>query len=65
MLLILFGLGMFTFGGVMLFKPMAFANGILEFSKKSWFHSFEITSRLIVGLLFIWQSKLSTYSLLL
>lgn len=64
MLLILFGFGMFTLGGIMLFKPMVFANGISQFSNKSWFHSFEITSRFIVGLLFIWQSKHSSYPLL-
>lgn len=65
MILALFGLGMIVFGGIMLIKPMAFSNGIAKFSSKSWFHSFEIASRLIVGLLLIWQSKYSTHSLLL
>lgn len=64
MLLVLFGFGMFALGGIMFFKPMAFANGISEFSCKPWFHGFEITSRFIVGLLFIWQSKNSSYPLL-
>ncbi|OHU85334.1 MULTISPECIES: hypothetical protein [Pseudoalteromonas] len=64
MILALFGLGMFALGGIMLVKPIAFANGISEFSSKSWFHNFEIASRLIVGLLFIWQSKYSAYPVL-
>lgn len=65
MLLALFGFGMVTLGGIMLFNPVGFANGIARFSSKSGFHCFEIASRLSVGLLFIWQSRYSSYPLLL
>jgi hypothetical protein len=37
----------------MALKPEQFANGIVRFSEKAYFHPFEIVSRLLVGLAFI------------
>jgi len=57
----LFGLGMLGFGFFMMLKPLAFAAGIERFSQKSWFHIFEISSRAIVGLLFIYFADQAPY----
>jgi len=61
LLLTIFGLGMFLLGSVMLVKPIAFSNVIASFSQKPWFHAFEILSRLIVGVLFIFFAGQSTF----
>ncbi|MCC2616831.1 hypothetical protein LJ739_11315 [Aestuariibacter halophilus] len=63
--LFLFGVGMFAIGTLMLMRPMAFANGIAAFSRKRWFHGVEITSRLLVGVLFIVFASHSRYPWLL
>jgi len=60
-LLTIFGAGMFILGTVMLLKPLTFSNGIAAFSRKVWFHSFEVTSRLVVGLLFMLCADSSAY----
>lgn len=64
-LLTLFGLGMFILGSLMLFKPYAFANGIVTFSNKSRFHLFEISSRGLVGLALILFASYSPYPTIL
>jgi predicted lysophospholipase L1 biosynthesis ABC-type transport system permease subunit len=64
MLLVLLGFGMLALGSIMFVNPIAFAKGISAFSSKSWFHTFEIVSRLAVGLLLIWQSTHSSYPVL-
>ncbi len=48
-----FGLLMFYFSLMMLFKPHAFAQAIINFSEWPYFHPFEIISRLIAGGLFV------------
>ncbi|MCA1930148.1 hypothetical protein [Rheinheimera sp.] len=37
----------------MLFRPQAFSQGIINFSGQSYFHPFEVLSRLIAGGLFV------------
>ena len=34
-------------------SPVQFSDAVLNFSKKSWFHTFEISSRLLLGVAFI------------
>ena len=53
LILMLFGLGMIAFGGFMIRRPIQFANGIAVFSRKKWFHVFEIVSRFGLGLVFL------------
>lgn len=60
-MLTIFGFGMFVLGSIMLFNPIMFANGINKFSNKDWFHTFEITSRLLIGVLFIVFAENSSY----
>ena len=43
------GLGMMILSVVMIVSPSAWSRGMLAFSKKSYFHVFEITSRLSLG----------------
>jgi hypothetical protein len=52
-LLLIFGIGMVGFGGVMVAKPLRFSSGIEQFSKWPWFHVFETISRAIFGILFL------------
>jgi len=59
-ILILFGVGMCLLGGIMAINPIAFSKGVVAFSQKPWFHAFEITSRLMLGLLFILYAAKST-----
>lgn len=61
-ILVLFGLGMCLLAMFMVVAPLRFANGILRFSEKPWFHPFEIASRLIVGVLFLFFAKHSAHS---
>ena len=37
----------------MIINPAYWANGIIKFSEKSWFHPFEIISRFVFGLGFV------------
>lgn len=48
-----FGFLMMLFGLAMVWNPDAFSSGIITFSKKPYFHLFEIASRIIAGLIFI------------
>ncbi|WP_127019932.1 hypothetical protein [Rheinheimera mangrovi] len=48
-----FGVLMLLFSLMMLFRPHAFAQGIINFSEQPYFHPFEIISRLIAGGLFV------------
>ncbi len=48
-----FGLLMLLFSLMMLFRPYAFAQGIINFSEQPYFHPFEIISRLIAGGVFV------------
>lgn len=38
---------------VMIINPGYWADGIVKFSKKPWFHPFEIISRFVFGVLFV------------
>ena len=44
-------------------NPQSFAEGIITFSEKRWFHVFEIISRSIAGLIFIAFSNSTLYPL--
>lgn len=48
-----FGLLMLLFSLMMLFRPYAFAQGIINFSQQPYFHPFEMISRLIAGGVFV------------
>ncbi|MDF3123666.1 hypothetical protein [Rheinheimera sp. 1928-s] len=48
-----FGVLMLLFSLMMLFRPDAFAQGIISFSERPYFHPFEIISRLIAGGIFV------------
>lgn len=48
-----FGFLMILLSLVMIIKPQYWADGIIEFSEKSWFHAFEILSRLAFGAVFV------------
>lgn len=48
-----FGLLMMLLCLFMALKPGAFSDGIISFSEKSYFHPFEIISRLLAGFLFV------------
>lgn len=62
-ILFLFGLGMLIFGCLMFAKPLSFSKGILRFSEKPWFHSFEVISRLALGLLLLTSTQHTSYPL--
>jgi uncharacterized protein YjeT (DUF2065 family) len=59
-----FGLLMLFFSLVMLFRPYAFAQGIINFSEQPYFHPFEIISRLIAGGVFVAYASDTQFPLL-
>ncbi|MFB2641436.1 hypothetical protein ACE02D_03960 [Shewanella bicestrii] len=48
-----FGLLMLLFSLVMVVRPAAFADGIIAFSERPYFHIVEVVSRIIAGVIFI------------
>ncbi|WP_394130017.1 hypothetical protein [Shewanella maritima] len=48
----------------MLVKPLQFSQGIVNFSKKPWFHLFEIVSRAVLGILFLLLAHSTPYPVL-
>lgn len=48
-----FGLLMMLLSLSMVAKPESFSNGIITFSEKSYFHLFEIISRIATGIIFV------------
>jgi len=52
-IIIFFGFLMFLLSLIMIINPAYWANGIIKFSEKSWFHPFEIISRFVFGLGFV------------
>lgn len=48
-----FGFLMMLLSLSMIIKPDSFSEGIITFSEKSYFHLFEVISRIIAGLIFI------------
>lgn len=59
-----FGLLMLIFSLMMLFRPYAFAQGIINFSEQPYFHPFEIISRLVAGGLFVAYAAETQFPLL-
>jgi hypothetical protein len=45
----------------MIISPNYWSNGIVDFSRKPYFHGFEIVSRLISGLVFVLYSQTTLY----
>lgn len=60
-LLVLFGVGMAFFGLFMILKPAQFSESIVQFSEKPWFHVFEVISRLVLGLAFVFFADQTAY----
>ncbi|MGB2741254.1 MAG: hypothetical protein WBC60_11960 [Cognaticolwellia sp.] len=52
-----FGLLMMMLSVLMIKSPRAFARGIIVFSQQTYFHVFEIISRLFFGLVFLYYSR--------
>ncbi len=50
---------------IMIIKPAYWANGIIKFSEKSWFHPFEIISRFAFGLGFVLFAGQTAYPTLM
>jgi len=46
---------------IMIANPVAWSNGIISFCGTSWFHPFEIASRLVFGLVFIIYADQTLY----
>ena len=59
-----FGLLMLLFSLMMVFRPQAFAQSIVDFSEQPYFHPFEIISRLIAGVLFVTYAADTRFPLL-
>ena len=61
----LFGLLLMGLSLVMIVSPVKWSVLIIEFSKKVYFHAFEIVSRLISGLIFIYAATETEYAMLI
>ncbi len=48
----------------MAWSPSKFANGIVSFSRWRWFHAFEVISRLLIGIAFVWLAENYIYQAL-
>lgn len=60
-----FGLLMMILSVLMIVNPDYWADGIIKFSEKSWFHPFEIISRFVFGLLFVLSARQTPYPTLI
>jgi hypothetical protein len=58
-LIMLFGVLMMILSLLMIINPQAFSRGIVSFSKQSYFHAFEVLSRLFFGIAFVYYAPLS------
>lgn len=56
-----FGLLMMCLSIIMIVNPAYWSDGIISFSKKTYFHWFEIISRLIAGIFFVIFSNTTLY----
>ncbi|WP_419148814.1 hypothetical protein [Pseudoalteromonas 'SMAR'] len=56
-----FGILMMCLSLIMIVSPNYWSNGIIEFSKKPYFHWFEVISRLIAGFGFVLFSNSTLY----
>jgi hypothetical protein len=55
-LITLFGIALMFLSIMMVINPDSFADGIISFSKKPYFHIFEVLSRLLFGIVFLYYS---------
>ena len=60
-----FGLLMMCLSVIMIVNPNYWSDGIVNFSKKSYFHWVEVISRLIAGSIFVLFNKATLYPLLI
>ena len=60
-------IGLLTIGlsSIMLFNPKGFSRGLAAFAEKSWFHIFEIVTRIALGAVLIAFAASSSYPNLL
>jgi len=56
-----FGLLMMCLSVIMIINPNYWSVGIIDFSKKNYFHWFEVFSRIIAGLIFVLFNKSTLY----
>lgn len=56
-----FGLLMICLSIIMIVNPNYWSNGIVDFSRKPYFHWFEVISRLITGFVFVLYSQTTLY----
>lgn len=56
-----FGILMMFLSAIMVISPYSFSKGIISFSEKSYFHLFEISTRIIAGIIFIIYSGDTLY----
>lgn len=57
-----FGLLMMCLSIIMIVNPNYCSAGIIEFSRKKYFHGFEIASRLSAGLIFVFYKESARHS---
>jgi hypothetical protein len=62
--IVTFGLLMMLLSLRMIKNPQAFSGNIIKFSEQPYFHVFEILSRLIFGLIFIYYAPLTSAEVL-
>lgn len=56
-----FGLLMICLSIIMIVNPDYWSNSIVDFSKKTYFHWFEVISRLIAGFIFVFYNQATLY----
>ena len=61
----IFGILLMIFSVIMIINPELWANGIVKFSEKPWFHPFEILSRFGFGLGFVLFAEKTPYPTLM
>jgi len=59
--LLFIGLLTIALSCIMVVNPRYWANGIIRFSEQSYFHWFEVISRLLAGLLFLLYGQQTVY----
>jgi protein-S-isoprenylcysteine O-methyltransferase Ste14 len=60
-----FGLLLMYLSSLMIKSPDAWSKGIIQFSKKPYFHVFEILSRFIFGLIFLLHAEQTLFPILI
>jgi len=56
-----FGILMMFLSAIMVINPYSFSKGIISFSEKNYFHLFEISTRIIAGIIFAIYAKDTLY----